>query len=104
MEKNNDIFLAGNDALVYLAEATYKKYSTTFLGGYPFRTYVSYNQFLTPSTCMHLHTFWMTNFHFPSSVRTSWMNYFSTKKTNKNIRILYSLKYKHLNKIFFTKK
>ena len=28
MEENNDIFLAGGDALVYLAEAMDKKYST----------------------------------------------------------------------------
>ena len=28
MEENNDIFLAGGDALVYLAKAMYKKYST----------------------------------------------------------------------------
>ena len=29
MEENNDIFLVGGDALVYLAESTHKKYSTT---------------------------------------------------------------------------
>ena len=28
MEENNDIFLAGGDALVYLAKAMHKKYST----------------------------------------------------------------------------
>ena len=30
MEENNDIFLAGNDALVYLAGPMHKKYSTSF--------------------------------------------------------------------------
>ena len=33
MEENNNIFLAGGDALVYLAEATHKKYSATFVWG-----------------------------------------------------------------------
>ena len=28
MEENNDIFLAGGDVLVYLAEQMHKKYST----------------------------------------------------------------------------
>ena len=33
MEENNDIFLAGGDALVYLAEPLYKKYfSNAYLG------------------------------------------------------------------------
>ena len=41
MEENNDIFLAGGDALVYLAVPMYKKYSTTFVWGHPFSTYVS---------------------------------------------------------------
>ena len=31
MEENNNIFLAGGDALVYLAEPMYKKYSTNFV-------------------------------------------------------------------------
>ena len=41
MEENNDIFLAGGDALVYLAVSMHKKYSTIFVWGYPFSTYVS---------------------------------------------------------------
>ena len=41
MEENSDIFLAGGDALVYLAIAVNKKYSTTFVWGHPFSTYVS---------------------------------------------------------------
>ena len=30
MEENNDIFLAGGDAQVYLAKLKHKKYSSTF--------------------------------------------------------------------------
>ena len=43
MEENSDIFLAGGDALVYLAEPMHKKYSTRFVCGHPFSTYVSYD-------------------------------------------------------------
>ena len=43
MKENNDIFLAGGDALVDLAKPTHKKYSTTFAWGHPFDTYVSYD-------------------------------------------------------------
>ena len=57
MEENNDIFLAGGDALVYLAEAMHKKYSTKFVWGHPLSTYVPYDQFFNPSppvhTCTH---------------------------------------------------
>ena len=38
MEENNDIFLAGGDALVYLAEPMHKKHSTTFASVDPFST------------------------------------------------------------------
>ena len=41
MEENNEIFLAGSDALVYLAVPMHKKYSTTLVWGHPFSTYVS---------------------------------------------------------------
>ena len=51
MEENNDIFVAGGDALVHLAGRMYKKkkrkekkkekYSTKFFWGHPFSTYVS---------------------------------------------------------------
>ena len=41
MEENNDIFLADGDALVYLAGPMHKKYSTEFVWGHPFSTYVS---------------------------------------------------------------
>ena len=57
MEENNDIFLAGGDALVYLAKPAHKKYSTTFVWGHSFSTYVSYDQFFNPPppvrTCTH---------------------------------------------------
>ena len=41
MDENNDTFLAGGDALMHLTEPVHKKYSTTFVSGYPFSTYVS---------------------------------------------------------------
>ena len=44
LEENNDIFLAGGDALVFLAEPMHKKYSATFAWGHPFSTYVSYDR------------------------------------------------------------
>ena len=45
MEENNEIFLAGGDPLVHLAGPMHKKYTTTFVSGHPFSTYVSYDQF-----------------------------------------------------------
>ena len=57
MEENNNIFLAGRDALVYLDKPMHKKYSTKFIWGYLFSTYGSYDQFFnSPSpvrTCTH---------------------------------------------------
>ena len=41
MDENNDIFLAGNNALVYLAVPMQKKYFTTFVWGQQFSKYVS---------------------------------------------------------------
>ena len=41
IEENNAIFLAGGDALVYLVVPMHKKYSTTFVWGHPFSTFVS---------------------------------------------------------------
>ena len=46
MEENNDIFLAGSDALVYLAEPLHKDYSATFVWGHAFSTYVSHDRFI----------------------------------------------------------
>ena len=45
MEENNDIFVAGSDTLVYLAEPMQKKYSTTLIWGHAFSTYVTYHRF-----------------------------------------------------------
>ena len=43
MEENNNIFLAGGDALVYLAKLMHKNYSTKLFWGHPFSTYVFYD-------------------------------------------------------------
>ena len=57
VEENNDIFLAGGDALVYSAEPIHKNYSTTFVWDHPFSMHVSYDQFFKPlppvRTCTH---------------------------------------------------
>ena len=96
MEENNDIFLAGGDALVYLAEPMYKKYSTKLFWGNSFSTYVSYDVLFSP--CTQLYTFLMNSPPFPQ-LRTYLMDgLFLNQKTNNNIRISYSLKYKHSNK------
>ena len=58
MEENVDIFLAGGDTLVDLAGPMHKKYSTTFVWGHPFSTYLSYDQFFNPRpTCTHVYAF-----------------------------------------------
>ena len=41
MEENSNIFLAGDDGLVYWAVPMHQKYSTTFAWGHRFSTYVS---------------------------------------------------------------
>ena len=41
MEEKNGIFVADGDALVYLGGPIHKKYSTTFVWGHPFSTYIS---------------------------------------------------------------
>ena len=43
MIEENNIFLAGSDALVYLAEPMHKKYLTKLFCGNSFSTYVSYD-------------------------------------------------------------
>ena len=95
MEENNDIFLAGGDALVYLAKPLHKKYSTTFVWGHPFSTYVSYDQFFNPPppahTCTHFG--WPTSIPLVAYVLNGW-----SISQPKNIRISYSLKYKHSKK------
>ena len=41
MVESNEIFLAGGDALVYLAVPMHTKHSTTLVWGHPFSTHVS---------------------------------------------------------------
>ena len=48
IEENNDIYLGGNDAVMYLAKPVHKKCSTTFVWGHPFNTFISYDQFFNP--------------------------------------------------------
>ena len=61
MEKNYDIFFAGDDALVYLAGPMHKKYSTTLVWGHPFSTYVSLDGFFNPPLpCKHMYAFRVT--------------------------------------------
>ena len=48
MEESNDIFVAGGDALVYLAKPMHKKYSKTFVRNHPLSTYISYDRFFKP--------------------------------------------------------
>ena len=64
--KENNIFLAGGDTLVYLAVPVHKKYSTTFVWGHPFSKYVSLDQFVKPPSshlslpCKHMYAFIIT--------------------------------------------
>ena len=53
-KENNDIFLVGDDARMYLAKPMHKKYSTKFVWGHPFSTYVSYDRFF--NSPLHVHT------------------------------------------------
>ena len=63
MEENSDIFLADGDALMYLTGPMHKKYSTAFIWGHLFSTYVSYDRFFNhPPTCAHMYTFRVTPF------------------------------------------
>ena len=60
MEENNDIFLAGGDALVYLVKAMHKKYST-----FIWYVRILWPIFQLPSPCTLLHPFFMTSPWFP---------------------------------------
>ena len=63
MEENNDIFLACGDALAYLDGPLHKKYSTIFVWGHSFSTYVSYDPcFNPPPPCTHMYSFRVTPF------------------------------------------
>ena len=60
MEENN-IFLAGSDALMYLAGPMRKKY--TFVWGHPFSTYYLMTDFFNPPPpCTHMYSFTITPF------------------------------------------
>ena len=52
MEQNNDIFLAGGDALMYLTGPMHEKYCTAFVWGHPF--------FQLPSPFKHMYAFRVT--------------------------------------------
>ena len=107
MEEINNFFLAAGGALVYWTEpmpAMHKRYSTTFVWANPFSTYVSYNRFfITLPLYAPVHILDDPS-PFPQ-LRVYLMNgLFLNQITYKNIRISYSLKYKHSKKKFFTKK
>ena len=55
MEGNNDIFLAGDNALGHLAGPMRKKYSMTFIQGNPFSTSGSYDRLFFPHPPLHAH-------------------------------------------------
>ena len=52
IEENNDIFLVGSDALVYLVGPMHKKDSKTFIWSHPFSTHISYNWFSTTAIAL----------------------------------------------------
>ena len=61
MEENNDTFLAGGDALGYLAVPMHKKYSTTFVWGHLFSMYISKDRFFNPFLpSKHMYAFRVT--------------------------------------------
>ena len=70
MEGNSDILLAFGDALVYLVKPMHKKYSATFVWGYPCSTYVSYDQFFNPFPLYAPVHILDDPLHSPSCVRT----------------------------------
>ena len=103
MEENIDVFLVGGDALVYLAKPMHKKYSTTFVWGHPLSAYVSYYRFFNPVPLYAPVHILYDPPPFPQ-FRTYLMDgLFLNHKTNKNIQISYSLKYKYSKKILYEK-
>ena len=104
MEENNDIFLAFGNALVYLAEPVHKKYSTRFVWGHPFSTYVSYDRLFNPLPLYAPVHILDDPPPFPQLRAYLMDGLFLKQKTNSNIRISYSLKYKYSKKKSFTKK
>ena len=95
MEENNDIFLDGVYALVYLANQRTKNIPQhLFEVIHLIRTYLM-TDFSTLSLCTNLYPFWMTPTPPFLQLRTYLMDgLFLNQKTIKNIRISYSLKYK----------
>ena len=63
MEENSDIFLGGDDAVVYSPGPVHKKYSKTFAWSHPFSMYISHDQFFNTSLpCTQRHLFRVTPF------------------------------------------
>ena len=98
MEENNDIFLAGGDALVYLAESMQKRYFWKFIWGHLFSTYVSYDRFFnSPLPYAPLHILYDSP-PFPQLRSYLMDSLFLNQNRKSNIGILYSPKYKHSKK------
>ena len=107
MEENNKIFVAGGDALVYLAEPMHKKYSTAFVWDHPLSTYISYERFFNPlplyapAHILNEPPLAPPPPHSSSCVRAQWMAYFSTKKQIKTFdyRIHYNINIRKKNSL-----
>ena len=84
--------------IVYLAETMHKKYSTKFVCLSILYVRILSPIFQLPSPCTHLYIFSMIPPPFPQ-LRTYLMDgLFLNQKTDNNIRISHSLKYKHSKK------
>ena len=95
MEENNDILLVGGDALVYLENQCTKNIPQHLFGAiHLVRTYLMTN-FSTPLLLYAPVHILDDPFSIPpvAYVLNGWPFFY--EKTNKNIRISYSLKYKH---------
>ena len=66
-EGNNDIFLAGDDALGYLTRPMHKRYSMTFIWDHPFSTCGCYDQFFKHPTSPFVRT--CTHLEYPHILR-----------------------------------
>ena len=104
MEENNEIFFVGGDVLVCLAEPMHKTYSAAFVWAiHLVRTYLMISFLTLLPQYAHVHIL-DDPAPFPQ-LRAYLMNgLFINQKTNKNIRISYSLEYKHSKKILYEKK
>ena len=54
IEENDEIFLAGDDALMYLTWRMHKKYSAIFVWGHPSRTYVFFDRSFNPPPLLRI--------------------------------------------------